>query len=271
MALALPKFEFGGGIEHNLPATPTQPGGTVITAAGSTHTKGAFSSGQLIASTAFDSHLMEIVWADTQTAATATHQLTDIGIGASGSESVLVSNLMTGYSFSNTVLLPIFVPKGSRLSARMQSAIASDTVNITVFLHQAPSGLAWPVFTRCDSYGATTADSGGLALTPGTSGAESAWTNIGSTTSQKYGAIFPMLAGTPADTTLLNMGLHIELGVSSTTYAEWHARSFTDESISGPYPKMPFFKEIPSGTQLQIRAEASGTPESYEWIAYALG
>lgn len=270
MTLAIPRFHFGSLIQNNLAATPSLGGGTTITG-GSANTKGAFSSGQLISSTTFDTHLITVMWANTQTAATATHQLMDIGIGASGSESVLISNLQTGYAFQNSLTMPLFIPKSSRLSARVQGAIASDTVDVTVFCYQAPSSLTWPLFTRCDSYGATTGDSGGLALTPGTSGAESAWTNIGSTTSQKYGAFFPMIQGNPADTTLLNMGLHVEIGISSTTYGEWYFRSFTDESISGPYPPFPFFREIASGSQLQVRAEASGTPESYEFVVYCLG
>lgn len=77
------------------------------------------------------------------TRTTATTGLLDIGVGASGSEFALASNLLWGFTttsdtpFPNVVgPLPLGIPAGSRVSARMQStnATAGDrTVDLAVW------------------------------------------------------------------------------------------------------------------------------------------
>lgn len=267
---ALPPVTFGR-IESNLPATPNASNiGTLITAAGSTHTKGAYSSGQLIAATTDDTYGVWLTWGRSFTSATLTNQLLDIGIGASGSEETIISNLQTGWAdVGNSLWLPLFIPGGTRIAARIQGQIASDTLALGIFLHQAPSAPPWPVFTVCDAYGADTAGTGGLTHTAGTSGAESTWTNIGSTLSRNYGGMFPMIQGN-ADTTLSANGFHVELGVNSTTYAEWLYLASSSEVWQGPHPGTAHYCDLPSGTQLMIRAECGATPEAMECVAYCL-
>ena len=146
--------------------------GTVVTAAGSANTKGSYST--LIASTAYDAYGIMIEFYNTAVASTATSQLTDIALGAASSERVVIPNLFSGnagtsigaQNAGNAFFFPLFIPAGSRISARMQSLIASDTVNVKVTLFQWPiNGV--PTIERVTAYGVDTGDSGGVAHTPG--------------------------------------------------------------------------------------------------------
>lgn len=258
-------------LEHNLPATPlaTPNIGTIITGGGA-NTKGNYSSGELIASTTYDSYMISVIGAGTQTAATATNALLDIGIGASGSESTIIENLAMGWTLGRAYNIPIYIPKGTRIAARCQGQIASETVGVAIWLHSGPSNPPWPVFSKLTSYGADTATSSGLAHTPGTSGAESTWTNIGSTLAQNTWGFMLGLGFNGADTTLTAQSQHWEVGINSTMLAEFGCLTWTNEEISGPYPDFPYMQYVASGTQMMIRAESSGTPESMRVILYGL-
>lgn len=129
----------------------------------------------LIASTAYDAYGIFVQLFNTGVATTDTSQLTDIAIGAATAEQVIIPNLLSGNAGTSAgaqnagcmYFFPIFIKAGTRISATMQGAITSDTVGVVVTLLQWPiRGL--PVCGRVTAYGANTADSGGVAHTPGT-------------------------------------------------------------------------------------------------------
>lgn len=160
----------------NAPAAISSEYGTSITCGGSAHTKGAFSAGQLIASTAFDACGITVILGNVGTAATTnTRMLVDIGIGGSGSEVVLIPNLLAGQAGAGNsasigpgiYYFPICIPAGSRLSARAQSVTASDTVNVQVHLHHHSQGAGRWFGQRVTAYGADEAASSGTSHTHG--------------------------------------------------------------------------------------------------------
>lgn len=139
-------------------------GGTVITAAGSANTKGAYT--ELIATTP---HAAEAIVVFARRASTAGDALIDLAIGAAASEQIIVPNLgksqNSDYS-AHALYLPIRIPAGVRLAARIQHASASATVQLQVML----LGQSWTgavPFSRVTDYGANTADSGGTGIDPG--------------------------------------------------------------------------------------------------------
>jgi hypothetical protein len=81
--------------------------------------------------------------------------------------------------------------------------------------------------------------------------------------------MFPMVQSNN-DTSLTAQSQHWELGVASTTYAEWLFITQTDEVWNGPFPGFPHFCSLPSGTQLMVRAESNGVAEAESVIAYCL-
>jgi hypothetical protein len=153
--------------------TPTAPGvGTTITANATPHAKGATPT-QLIASTAADSYAIQVHIHANATSNATTATLLDIMTGAGGSEVVLIPNLMAGWVLSAdvsndwcTYTFPIFIPSGTRLSARSQSVVASKTCSVGITLMQQPTQLGF-VGSRVTAYGVTSASSYGTLHTAG--------------------------------------------------------------------------------------------------------
>lgn len=256
----------------NLPATPsTGAFGSRATASASTNTKGSWT--QVNASLPFDSYGFWIGIAGTATAATLTDVLLDIGIGAGGSEVVIVPDLLAGWIGTptqdiRTLWIPIFIPKGARVAVRCQGQIASDTVDVMFFFRGGRPDQRGELFSGCHAYGVTSSGaSTGTAHTPGNSGAESSWDSLGSTLSRDYGAALLLVQGAAA-TTETAIAYHFELGISSVTLAEWYWMGNTGEYLVGPVPPEPASLSLPSGGQLQVRAEGSGTSIAHDVAAY---
>jgi hypothetical protein len=153
--------------------TPTAPGaGTTITANATPHTKTATPT-QLIASTAADSYAIQVHVHNNATSNASTSTLLDIMTGGSGSEVVLIPDLMAGWVLPvtttnewRTYTFPIFIPAGTRLSARSQSVVASKTCSVAITLLNRPTQLGF-VGTRVTAYGVTSASSYGTLHTAG--------------------------------------------------------------------------------------------------------
>jgi len=262
--LAMSRTYAGGQWQHNLTATPqTANIGMSITTGGTPNQKTAFAD--LITSTTYDSYGFWLYYSGSSASASISNFLLDIATGASG-ENVILPNYQIGWSAAasvgmNGVFIPIFIPKGTKLSVRAQSSIASDSVRILVFLNSGTSGYVGQLFTACDTYGADTATSGGTAHTAGNSGAESTDATIGTTT-RPYGAVMLSVNGTTGTTTAI--AYHWELTIGGTTMAEWYTNNTTAEIVYGPYPQCPIYVSVPSGVALQVQGEASGTAQSQE-------
>lgn len=262
--------------ENNFSATPSHTApGVSVTAPGSAHTKGSWA--QCFSSCSFDVYGVSVQFTDSFVAATSVLILLDIGIGAAAAEQVIIANILAGAastgnsnSSSQSMFYPVFIPKGTRIAARIQTnSTTARTVNVGMVLHGGPTSPPWPVFAGADTIGANTATSTGLAHTAGNSGAESSWTSIGSATTQHYKALMPCVQ-IESDTTLASQGYHLEIGVSSTTLGEFYFVATSSETIGTLFPNVPLYVPIPSGSQLQIRAEAgsTGEPLSYGITAF---
>ena len=279
MALALPVpswFAF----ETNLSGGPSTAPGTLITANSTIHTKGSWTN--CIDLVDVDSFGLWVGISESAASNTRTDQLLDIGIGpfGGGSEQVIVSNLIAGWSGAGSggttyagrrFFLPIFIPKGVRVSARSQALISSDTVRLQLGLLGGMSNLGWPVCVGVDDYGIDTATSGGTSHTAGNSGAFSAYTNFGSTLSRHYKGVLTLPQGTMSDTVMTSQAYYWEAAVpTADTLASWQYETTTAENVTGPWPGQPFMCELPSGTQMQVRASASGTAEAMDVGMYLL-
>lgn len=270
-----PVYMGRNGDQHNLAATPSTTPGTVLTAAGSAHTKGSWAS--LVDPVEFDVFRVLLVLGDHSTSAALIKGLMDLGVGPAGggSEQVILPDLLVGdmcsFGFAagappKFLDLPLYIPAGTRLSGRFQSTTASKTMRANVFLWGGPSGPAWPTITHIDAYGITAASSSGVSHTPGNTGAESAWASVGSTLSKDYDGFF--VGVQPNNATETNIAYHMEFGYSSTTLAEVYCCGQTNETMQGPWPAGPFFVPLPAGTQMQVRGEASGTAVARDVAIY---
>lgn len=114
--------------------------------------------------------------------------LVDIGIGAAGSETILIPNLSAGGSGGLTITggfeywFPIYIKSGTRIAANArQNSTSGTNPYVWITLFGAPScPSAIKVGSYVTSFGADTTVSGATSLTSGTTN-EGAWTIRGST------------------------------------------------------------------------------------------
>ena len=277
--MVVPRCDFSE-YANTLDATPgTSSPGAAITAGATPHVKTAFTS--LIDPTPGDCYGFWIQFANTFLAATNSRALLDIavsdtGAGAAAGDIILADYLVGGRgSFGigaapTLMYIPLFIPGGKRVSARFQSARASTVLEIVLHLpHASPSGQPWKVWKHADALGADTATSGGVAITAGNTGAESAWTAIGGTTGRAYEAFIPGWA-TGTVTVITALAYHFEVGADSTAWMEYYGSCTTNETVVGPFPPIPVYRGAPSGTQMQMRAECSGTAVALDYALYGL-
>jgi hypothetical protein len=257
--------------QNNFSATPSlTAAGTTVTS-GAAYTKGAAFT-QLIASTTYESYGFWINIGGTGASATRTDTVMDIAIGAASSEQIIVPNLLCGWrnAFGTnpmSLFIPIYIPKGSRVSARTACATASKAVQKQIILMGGCSGIYGSTYTGCDAYGVTyTAGTvaGGTSHTPGNTGVESTFANLGATATRDYRGALLIPQGSIANTTMTAISYHWELGLGGTTIAEWYTASATTEMVVGPLPGMPIPCAIPTGAQMQVRAEGSGTSIAHD-------
>ncbi len=263
----LPSFDLW---TSNLPSTPSNTPGTILTANGSANTKGSWVT---LITPNFDVSLLVINIGGTVASATVTGALVDIGTGAVASEVVLFPNLLGGWAYqitnghniSKEIIVPCDIPANTRIAARVQSAVGGSTAGVIIYAFgssvPAPANI-----TAMDAYGPDTSASHGVNLTPDASaGTFGSWTNIGSPTSRDYKALIPMYGGN-VDDTATNEALIVEFGESSTAFARYAAFMNILEGGAGLYPPTMIQRAIPAGTQLQARiksSEASGEAKDF--------
>lgn len=101
-------------------------------------------------------------------AALADDHLIDVGVGAAASEVVILANVhhSAGSTLSplETTNFPLALPQGVRIAMRKQSTTAAAAVFPSILLYSA--GMAGSLYAA-DTYGANTADSGGVSVDPG--------------------------------------------------------------------------------------------------------
>jgi hypothetical protein len=268
----------GGGPIENAGSVPATSRGTLVTAAATTHTKGAWV--QLIAATS-----REATWIEIELARTSSlhDYLVDIGIGAAGSEQVLLADLTAG-SGSGSVqrggmcVVHLAIPAASRLSARCQASTASASMDVVVTLGS--GGMITESGThRVTTYGATTATSQGTAIDPGTTAhTKGAWTQITAATTQPIRAVL-LGQSNQLQNTRTSCSWLLDLGVGASgsevvILPDLHYECSSTEDTILPALRGPYYLDIPAGTALSARCQCSittATVRLMSTIVYGIG
>lgn len=250
-------------VQHNTGAVGDITPGTAITPGNGS--KG--SATEIFASTSFDSYWMYIMVTRLGFTSAARRACLDILIGGA-TEEILIPDLLAGFAGQFGVIdfrgpkvweFPLYVPAGSRIAARAQSTVTS-TFEVAVYLY---GGNGSPPFTpggKVTTYGITAPD--GVAITPGASAAEGAWTEITASSAEDHFALVPSFQ-IGNDTTTNARVYSVDIGIGSATeeqVGEGYIYCTDDnETMDGPFPSMPVFQDIPSGTRLVMRASNNGS------------
>jgi hypothetical protein len=244
--------------------------GTTITA-GAVDVKGSWA--QLIASTSFTSSALIINW-------NSSLGLLDIGIGASGSEVVLIPNIMHANSSATAglatgMLFPICVPAGARLSARTQSFSASAPSTITVELIS--GGFSLPTgYNVVNAYGINNGFGAtrGTSIDPGaTVNTKGAWTQITASTTRSHAGLM-MILGTQNNTVMQSASFLYDIGVGASgseivLLSNYLVKTNAANSVSPEVsPILPMY--LPAASRLAIRCQCSINDSSDRLLDAAL-
>jgi len=233
--------------------------GVTVTSNASANTKGAWA--ELHAALPFE---VQGVYLQVTANSTASDYAIDLGIGAGGSEQVIIANWMVSAvrRMGQSIFWPIHIAKGTRVAARMQSgATASPTLQVNGLFMSAGWGHT-PGFSFCETYNfnaANTSVTTGNYDPGGTANTKASYITIGTTT-RHIRALNMMFDPRNAAATSAIWRCDIAIGatpdiifpdltlINETTMDELGQRAF------GPFPV-----NIPPGTAIKFRAQCTIT------------
>jgi hypothetical protein len=237
-------FGFPGVVQRSATVT--------VTADVTTHTKGAWT--ELIASTTDDSDFLMLFVVNSQSGA-ATQGLIDIGVGSAGNETVIVANAVGGQINNQAAIqkvdqyFSVFIPKGSRVSARVQNVVSSRTASVNITLGFNGASVA----SYLDTYGADTSTSVGVTLTN-----SNTYYEVTSSTSAPYKGIVMVPQGSSANTPAATLVYTLGVGVSGS---EIDLRSLTSQVSSAEFQSLNWTEQpfiywgfFPAGSRLAVKS-----------------
>jgi hypothetical protein len=216
---------------------------------------------------------------------TATHDgLVDIGVGAAGSEKVLIPNIIvfksTGALYLANYMFPVAIPKGTRVAIRWQASATGGRTDLRMTL----GGVGFrpsASFSKVMAWGANLTDSGGTSIDPGgTVETLSAWQEIlASTEADCRGLII----GIGNRSNIVRTGAHwhnFQIGVGAAgaektllLIPQFSAANTGDDALYGnAHGLLPV--DIPAGTRLAARVACSindATDRLFDVVLYGMG
>ena len=235
--------------------------GTSVSAPGTANTKGTWV--ELIASTAQAASWLSVLIGNPGNSG---RYLLDVGVGAGGSEAVLLPDLHYDYSLGAhkayvEYRFPVAVAAGSRLAARCQSSQATSAgLKVVAILGQGPNaGLAGAGGVH--AYGVSAADSGLTSVDPGaTANAEGAWVEL---TASATAAIRWLNVGIGHDAAALSADTHWLLDVGTGAAASeavllGNLPVYGSNTTEIHAPSALWFPvDVAAGTRIAARAQCS--------------
>lgn len=193
--------------------------------------------------------------------------LLDYGVGAAGAEVPIINNLqISSCRFDNvywTKMVPLFIPKGSRVSFRAQCSTASEYIELWSYWFFRPR--CWPkLYRTCETFGAVTGDSGGTSVDPGgTAYTKGAWVELTSATSRRI-RMLTWAIGNQLNSGRADADFYHDIGVGAAGSEVVHvADTVSLVSSSGdlimPQTGGPRPVDIPAGSRIAARAMNGNT------------
>lgn len=236
--------------------------GATVTAPGTNNTKGAYTT--LLASTARDAVGLLLTGQYTR-AGGAGFALADIAIGASGSESVIVPNLLFARRSSNNmeahpVWIPCQIPAGSRISARYQTNDVTNTPTLYLGAQLAAPAPDWPArrYAASADIGSVTASSKGTQIDPGTTAnTKGSWVDL--STSCPINARWAILSFTHDTPVDFAWSWRIDIGVGATPQVVYPDLQINSGTNGLWIVRAAFPLHIAAGQAVKMRAASNAT------------
>lgn len=280
MGLLLPPFQFAYCTDNN-GITALNTHGTAFTA-GVSNADGTPVS--LVTAVAHDVHRIVLSFSNTDTVNTALYMLADLLVDPAGGSSwaTLIADMLVGMvdaiagtgTPNCTFDFPLFVPAGSSFGLQARTShSAAPTSQCSIWLFGEPSRPdMWWCGQGVETIGVTAASSRGTSVTSGASASWGSWTNVGSPSSYRFGALQMGIQGTDAGA--VGQSYWFQAGAGSVLLPGFPMEGrIIDTSERGPSFKAggPYFCDLPAGTQLQGRiAGVGGSVEPWDLAFYGV-
>lgn len=209
---------------------------------------------QVVASAPFDICELSLVAADGGNSRDGT--VFQIGIGASGSEVVLVPAMVYSSSGVWQIRVPIDIPAGTRIAVR---AAWTATINVQVGLAYFGAS-AYPEMSakKLDSIGVNASLSQGTLLTSGASNVYGAYTQLIAATANDYAGFIPVADNVLNTATNDALDVKIAIGASGSEVDVFgmiaHSAYRVEGDGAGGYTGAgPVWIQIPAGTRISAK------------------
>lgn len=232
----------------SLPATP--------------HTPSAWSA-LVLSRTPTDVHYVVVGVPNVSAASTNPATLLDIAIGDSGSEVVIASGIPFGGSGGGMSFgLPLFIPAGSRVSVRAQSARTNlSIIGTFVRMYATPFGATTPA--SIDVLGVSRANSGATPM----SGSAGTYTQIAASTARDYQAVICLPSLAPGITSNSNQNgfLTTAIGPAGAERDVYETRFGLNSSNNSMYEasSMNYIGggiHVPAGSRIAVKHNLASSP-----------
>ena len=251
---------------------------TTLTAGTPAHTKAATWT-EVIASTLAKTDML-ILQSEFGTA--NSRMLIDIGIGAASSETTIISNLYDANEaltrgFVKFHMVPVSIPRGTRISVRSQASGASNTRAVALMCLSFGFVADWP--TGVVAIGVDESTTSGTTIDPGsTASTKGSYVELIAATDRKIVGVRPVHCdrGNTAfdgdNTTRYDLAIG-SAGNEQIVWPDFVCRSINDYDAVHPdsHPWIPL--TIPKGTRLSARAssvDTNATDRLLDLIIYGL-
>lgn len=193
-----------------------------------------------------------------------TSTLMDIGVGAAGSETVVVPNVAVGAQQLFFWYVPVAIPSGSRVAIRIQGTRTSPTTtSIVVALFSGGDYATTP--QSVDIIGIDTATSAGTAL----SGASGSWTQVTASTAKDYQNVIMVPSSSSTDILTINALYSLGVGaagservIGSLSLRFTNGETLTHQNQQA-FPMWATGEPVPAGSRLAVRHNISANSSRY--------
>lgn len=187
--------------------------------------------------------------------------LLDLAIGSTGNEQVFLSNIYfvapyLSYYYPQFVNTSFFIPSGSRISARGQSEYINVYIDVVAIINPFMEG-----FQTSLTLGADTANSKGLTIDPGAVAfTKGNWTQFSSGVDRTYKYII-FMPGKNRNSNRQYAYFDIDIGLTASPGNCLIAQNIRvmQHQYIGPNPIFSFPINIPSGSEIHVRASCNIT------------
>jgi hypothetical protein len=241
---------------QGLATVPTSQGSATVTADATPHTKGAWT--EVIASNAGTTSALFCTVTNVGLNGNNTATLIDIGVGASGSESAIVSNIAVGGASASGFgggigfVLPVSIASSSRIAVRSQAFIASDTAAISIDTFALGDSTTVP--TTLDCLGTSTSTSEGTLVS-------TSYAEVVASTAQAYEALIIVPSWSLSSGSTYGSEIIVATGTvgNEIDIAKNEAyKTSGEQAWNVPYISSITDTTVASGTRLSAKAPGGG-------------